>query len=115
MSVIDNYLQEIKTAVYGEEVRDAIHDAIQQCYTDVSEGGAAFDSIAESFNQSLHYNIGDYVTHNQTLYRFTSEHTASTPWNSSEVVQVVLGDEIENVKSAMVSVNGTTLVIDGNI
>lgn len=34
MSAIDNYLQEIKTAVYGEEVRDAIHDAIEQCYED---------------------------------------------------------------------------------
>lgn len=115
MSAIDNYLQEIQTAVYGEEVRDAIHDAIQQCYTDVSEGGAAFDSIAEPFNRSLHYDVGDYVTYSQKLYRFISEHTASTPWNSSEVAQVVLGDEIENVKSAMVSVNGTTLVIDGNI
>lgn len=115
MSAIDTYLQAIQTAVYGEEVRGAIHDAIQQCYTDVSEGGAAFDSIAEPFNQSLHYNVGDYVTYNQILYRFTSEHTASMPWNSSEVAQVVLGDEIENVKSAMVSVNGTTLVIDGNV
>lgn len=37
MSSIDNYLQEIKTAVYGEEVRDAIHDAIEQCYEDVNQ------------------------------------------------------------------------------
>ncbi len=115
MSSIDNYLQAIQTAVYGEEVRGAIHDAIQQCYTDVSEGGAAFDSIAEPFNQSLHYNVGDYVTHNQKLYRFTSEHTASTPWNSSEVAQVVLGDEIENIKSGMITVVENTLVITRNV
>lgn len=37
MSAIDTYLQAIQTAVYGEEVRDAIHDAIEQCYEDVNQ------------------------------------------------------------------------------
>lgn len=115
MSAIDTYLQAIQTAVYGEEVRDAIHDAIQQCYTDVSVGGAAFDSIAEPFNQSLHYNIGDYVTYSQKLYRFISEHTASTGWTSSEVERVILGDEIENIKSGMITVVENTLVITRNV
>lgn len=36
MSKISEYLQLIKTAIYGREVRDAIHDSIKQCYEDVT-------------------------------------------------------------------------------
>ena len=35
MSSIDNYLQAIQTAIYGGEVRNAIHDSIQECYLNV--------------------------------------------------------------------------------
>lgn len=38
MSVISDLLNQIKTAVYGRDVRQAIHDAIQQCYLDSTEG-----------------------------------------------------------------------------
>ena len=33
---ITNYLNKIKTAVYGKDVRGAIHDAIKECYDDAS-------------------------------------------------------------------------------
>lgn len=36
MANITNYLNKIKTAVYGKEVRGAIHDAIKECYDDAS-------------------------------------------------------------------------------
>lgn len=35
-STIQTHLNKIKTAVYGVEVRDAIHDSIEECYDDVS-------------------------------------------------------------------------------
>ncbi len=35
---IDQYLNKIKSAKYGEEVRGSIHDAISQCYTDMEKG-----------------------------------------------------------------------------
>lgn len=38
MSAIDEYLQQILDAVYGEEVRGAIHDAIWQVYEDGQAG-----------------------------------------------------------------------------
>ena len=34
MAEIKDYLAEIITAVYGRDVRQAIHDAINQCYVD---------------------------------------------------------------------------------
>ena len=33
-SSIDKFLKQIQTAIYGEEVRSAIHDSIEQCYID---------------------------------------------------------------------------------
>lgn len=38
MSKIQEYLNRIKTAVYGKDVRQSIYDAIQQCYTDATTG-----------------------------------------------------------------------------
>lgn len=36
MSNIDPYINQIQTAVYGEEVRGSICAALQQCYTDAT-------------------------------------------------------------------------------
>lgn len=38
MSNIQTYLDEIQSALYGEEVRSAIINAINQCYQDAAEG-----------------------------------------------------------------------------
>lgn len=37
-NMIAEYLKKIMGAVYGKDVRQSIHDAIQQCYTDASAG-----------------------------------------------------------------------------
>lgn len=36
MRLINEYLRKIKEAIYGEEVRGSIHDAIEQCYKDAT-------------------------------------------------------------------------------
>lgn len=36
MANIQNYLNQIKTAVFGKDVRESIHDAIKQCYDDAA-------------------------------------------------------------------------------
>lgn len=36
MGLINEYLKKIKEAIYGEEVRSSIHDAIEQCYKDAT-------------------------------------------------------------------------------
>jgi len=36
MASIQNYLNQIKSAVFGKDVRQSIHDAIKQCYDDAS-------------------------------------------------------------------------------
>ena len=33
---IQNYLEKIKTSIFGKDVRQSIHDAIKQCYDDAT-------------------------------------------------------------------------------
>ena len=44
-SDIQNLLDQILNAIYGEEVRGAIHDSIEQCYEDVSTAKTAADAV----------------------------------------------------------------------
>lgn len=52
MSTIEENLARIKTAVYGKDVRDAIHDSIEQCYTDTSTSATAADSAASAAREA---------------------------------------------------------------
>ena len=45
-SRIETFLEKIKNAVYGVEVRDAIHDSIKECYDDVTESKTLADKAA---------------------------------------------------------------------
>ena len=60
-------------------------------------------SLAPAFSSSASYAVGQYVTYNGGLYRFTSAHSGS--WASGDVSAVTIGGEI-------VRING---VIDGEI
>lgn len=53
MSAISNFLNQIKTAIYGEQVRDAIHDSILQCYTDVTNAKTIADNSNYTAQQSI--------------------------------------------------------------
>ena len=46
MSSIDTYLEQIKQAVYGKDVRDAIYNSIKECYDDTTTSTTKADSAA---------------------------------------------------------------------
>ena len=48
MSQIDALLAQIKTATYGNQVRDSIHDAIEICYDDVSTAKTVAEAATAS-------------------------------------------------------------------
>jgi hypothetical protein len=50
MSRISNLLAQILSATYGRDVRQSIHDAIEECYSDVSNAKTLADSAATSAN-----------------------------------------------------------------
>ena len=52
MSRISQLLAQILSAVYGKDVRQSIHDAIEQCYTDVSNAKTLADAAATNANNA---------------------------------------------------------------
>jgi hypothetical protein len=50
VSKISEYLNKIKTAIYGREVRDAIHDSIKECYADVTSGATLANAASDKAN-----------------------------------------------------------------
>lgn len=48
MSKISTLLDSILAAVYGKDVRQSIHDAIEQCYADVSDGKTLSEEASEN-------------------------------------------------------------------
>ena len=53
MSAISILLARIKSAVYGEEVRGSIHDAIEQCYEDVTNAKTLADNSINNSTTAL--------------------------------------------------------------
>lgn len=51
-SRIETLLNDIKTAIYGKQVRDSIHDAIEECYTDTSTSATAATEAATAANNA---------------------------------------------------------------
>ncbi len=51
MSLIQTLLDNILSAVYGEEVRGSIHDAINQCYKDATGNPESVAAVVEQNNQ----------------------------------------------------------------
>ena len=60
MSAISGFLAKIKTAIYGEEVRSSIHDAIEQCYEDVTNAKTLADNSINNSTTALN-NANDAV------------------------------------------------------
>lgn len=52
MSAIQNYLNHILSAVYGKDVRQAIHDSIAQCYSDVTTAKTLADDAIDLANET---------------------------------------------------------------
>lgn len=57
-------------------------------------------TVAPVFVADTAYSVGQYVKRGGNLYRFTTNHAAGA-WNASHVSQVILGDEVSNLKSAL--------------
>ena len=52
MSRIGNLLAQILSAVYGKDVRQSIHDAIKECYDDVTNAKTIADQSASNADQA---------------------------------------------------------------
>lgn len=62
---------------------------------------AAAECIADNYNANATYAVGDYTLHNGGLYRCTTAITSAETWTPAHWTQVVLGGEVEDLKSAL--------------
>lgn len=68
-------------------------------------GAGAAGVVASAYSSSNTYAVGDYVIHNSNLYRCTTAITTAESFTAAHWTQVVLADDVSDVKSD----------IDGNI
>lgn len=64
-------------------------------------GAGAVDVTASAYSSSRTYAVGDYVIHNDYLYRCTTAITTAEAWTSGHWTQVLLVNEVSDVKSAL--------------
>lgn len=117
MSNIEQYLADILAARYGEEVRQSIHDAIQQCYEDGRAGAIdlqAREDIAkevterEALDTRVEALENDTTTAEEVTYDDTSTQLGATD------VQGAIGALNNNLANKL-DVSTTSDIFTGNI
>jgi hypothetical protein len=88
------------------ELVAAIRDAQDSIPADLTNLLAA---VAPTFSTSTAYSAGAYVWQGGKLYRFTAAHPAGT-WTGTGAVEVALGNDVADLKSALVNFNSYDLL-----
>ena len=73
-------------------------------------------NIAENFNNSLNYEVGDYVYYNDKLYRFVLSHSAGE-WSYTQVEPVSITSDLQSTKQTLNNIlvdNGITTVLSND-
>lgn len=100
MATIGELLNKIKTAVYGKEVRQAIHDSIKKAYDDASKNGNA--NMEVSLARGEYDTLGERITANESSLAEKATNTA-------------LGTErarINNIVANVGNTSGNTEIVD---
>ncbi len=86
MGLINEYLRKIKEAIYGEEVRGSIHDAIEQCYRDATGHPDSVAAIVEELIEEKTERKSEVDTERKRIDNLIKSGTAQT----QEIGKVVL-------------------------
>lgn len=124
MPNITPYLNKIKSAIYGEEVRGSIHDAIQAINNEVdaSDQVNLKNAIAPNYssNTSTTYDVGDYVFYPDgtgRLYMCQTPTTGGIEFLSSNWRQVpiteLLSKYVEVNQFRFDSTSGSPVILEG--
>lgn len=115
MSAIQIFLEKIKTAIYGEEVRGSIHDAIEQCYKDATGNPESVAAVVEQNNrmadllENTPYTtaIEETDTFNLPVHTIRDDVTTETSTWSSAKIQEKLDELVQvEVKDKFIIING---------
>lgn len=58
------------------------------------------ENIAKDFSENITYNVGDYVFHDGTLYRFTADHAAGA-WIGTDAVAAITMDDMVSLRETL--------------
>lgn len=107
MSDIQTLLNQIKTAIYGRDVRQAIHDAIRKCYDDGRAGATDLTAreLAASQAEAAQQEISTFEA---TVTAQISAHEAAVA-QQLETALAGMHTTINNFLAACGTVNGTLI------
>ena len=72
----------------------------------LASGKADNDVIAPEFDSEAGvYAIGDLVMHEGKLYEFTTAHETAGEWDSTEVTEKTVADELNSLESGLIDLN----------
>ena len=101
MPTIAQIVAQIRTAIFGKDVRENIALGIEQTYDEITGATSACTTLSnrlvEPFNPDNPYKIGQFVSYNSDMWQFIADHTAGDAWDVGEVVNPVLGNEMYDV------------------
>ena len=107
---IQNYLNQIKNAVFGKDVRESIHDAIKQCYDDaaVNHNNA---NMEVKLARGTHETLNDRITENEK----NQENLSSQLDTKARELNNKINEVAEKGTTVEVVTNTTKTVIDEKI
>lgn len=119
MSAISGFINTIRNAVYGEQVRGAIVSALEQCYSDVNNPSLQSEGFTEALNAAYAGGILDIqtvtsfsdMTNDKIIYRYNGTAAGKQKglyyFSALSDSWVLIGSEIQKVSllSQMTDVN----------
>lgn len=112
MSAISTFITKIRTAVYGEQVRGAIADAIEQCYADVNAPSLQTEAFTAALNAAYAGGILDIqtvtqissMTNQNIIYRYNGTQAGYQKglyyYSPLSSAWVLIGSEIHSVSNS---------------
>lgn len=111
MSAISGFINQIRTAVYGEQVRGAIVSALEQCYSDVTNPSLQTAAFEEALNTAYAGGILDIqtvtriadMTNEKIIYRYNGTEAGKNKglyfYSAITSAWVLIGSEIQEVNN----------------
>ena len=112
MATIMDYLNKIKTAIYGKDVRQAIHDAIQQVYYDGKAGSIDLEA-RQDFNDFVNYGAKNFLENTAVskaesgvVFTVNSDKSVTVNGTPTADVYFVINPDVSLTPGERITING---------
>ena len=102
-SRIETLLNTIATAIYGRDMRDAIHDSIEECYTDVSTAKTLAEDATAAANDAAY--LANIASDTANAVIIDAEAATASANNAAEEATMAKNDTITATNNAIAATN----------